>query len=176
MTQHGSGEAKIGFNGMCAGKKICQLLVQVISYPKWYGIKIFIQGFSVKSRFSILVQYYQQCRKRHLAFFVQILYGKIKKSKPCMNILMPYHFGQLMTCTKSWHIFFPGSNFIQTYFLLPSAVKGEQVINLLSVIPKKSKHYHNTLSQFPIHLAHCKHVSDLYPNLYPKIQVDYISF
>ena len=52
---HGSGEAKIGFNGMCAGKKICQLLVQVISYPKWYGIKIFIQGFSVKSRFSILV-------------------------------------------------------------------------------------------------------------------------
>ena len=89
--------------------------------------------------------------------------------KPCMNILMPYQFRKLVICTKSWHIFSPGSNFIQTYFLLPSAVKGEQVINLLSVIPKKSKHYHSTLSQFPIHLAHCKHVSDLYPNLYPKI-------
>ena len=39
---HGYGEAKIGLNGMCAGKKLCQLLVHVISYPKWYGIKIFI--------------------------------------------------------------------------------------------------------------------------------------
>ena len=25
--------------------------------------------------------------------------------KPYMNILMPYHFGKLMTCTKSWHFF-----------------------------------------------------------------------
>ena len=104
---------------MCAGKKICQLLVQVISYPKWYGIKIFIQGFSVKSRFSILVQYYQQCRKRHLAFLVQILYGKIKKSKPCMNILMPCHFGQLMTCTKSWHNFFPAHIPLRPIFASP---------------------------------------------------------
>ena len=38
-----------------------------------------------------------------------------------MNILMPYHFGKLMTWTKSWHIF-SGANSIQTYFSLPSAV------------------------------------------------------
>ena len=44
---HGSGERKIGFNGMCAGKKICQLLVHVISFPKWYGIKIVIVCFPV---------------------------------------------------------------------------------------------------------------------------------
>ena len=39
--------------------------------------------------------------------------------KPCMNILMPYHFGQLMTCTKSWHIFFPAHIPLKPIFASP---------------------------------------------------------
>ena len=39
--------------------------------------------------------------------------------KPYMNILMPYHFGKLMTCTKSWHIFFPAHIPLKPIFRSP---------------------------------------------------------
>ena len=67
LAVHGSGERKIGFNGMCAGKKICQLLVHVISFPKRYSIKIFIYGF------DFLIFPYKICTKHARCRFRTLL-------------------------------------------------------------------------------------------------------
>ena len=66
-------------------------------------------------------------RKRHLALFKQNLYEKYTQKfqncnfleKPCINILVTYHFGKLITCPIHWYIQNPAHSKIKYYFPWP---------------------------------------------------------
>ena len=66
-------------------------------------------------------------RKRHLALFKQNLYEKYTQKfqncnfleKPCINILVTYHFGKLIICPIHWFIQNPAHSKIKYYFASP---------------------------------------------------------
>ena len=72
-------------------------------------------------------------RKRHLALFKQNLYEKYTQKfqncnfleKPCINILVTYHFGKLITCPIHWYIQNPAHSKIKYYFASPEPCWGK---------------------------------------------------
>ena len=105
------------------GKKYANFLTMSLAIQNGKALKYSYRASQSNRDFLFLYSILSSVRKRHLAFLVQILYGKIKKSKPYMNILMPYHFGKLITCTKSWHIFFPAHIPLKPIFRSPEPCK-----------------------------------------------------
>ena len=82
-------------------------------------------------------------RKRHLALFKQNLYEKYtQKSKKCnfhkkmcMNILVTYHFGKLITCPIHWYIQNPAYLKIEYGFCLrvPCLIYEHNLANLSQI-------------------------------------------